>query len=102
MDHSFIPTTHPHQIYLEFLSEHGIFGTLIILSLFIFIFFKMLKIIILSRNYIQIACFCYLISNFIPILPSGSFFSDFSSNLFWINFSVFFAISDKTNIFKIK
>ncbi len=102
LDHSFIPTTHPHQIYLEFLSEHGIFGTLIILSLFIFIFFKMLKIIILSRNYIQIACFCYLISNFIPILPSGSFFSDFSSNLFWINFSVFFAISDKTNIFKIK
>ena len=27
--------THPHQIYIEILSEHGIFGTVILLSIFL-------------------------------------------------------------------
>ena len=27
-------TTHPHQIYFEFLSEHGLVGTAILLSIF--------------------------------------------------------------------
>ncbi len=98
----FISTTHPHQIYLEFLSEHGLFGAISILLILFILFFRMLKIIIQNRNNIQIACFSFLITYFIPLLPSGSFFSDFNSNLFWINFSIFFAISDKTNIFKIK
>ena len=38
--------------------------------------FKNLKIIILSRNSVQLGCFTYLVINFIPILPSGSFFND--------------------------
>ena len=28
---NYIPDTHPHQIYFEFLSEHGIIGTIILL-----------------------------------------------------------------------
>ena len=91
--------THPHQIYIEFLSEHGLFGTIILLSLIFYLIFKNLKIIILSRNSLQIGCFIYLIINFIPILPSGSFFNDFNSTLFWINFSLFYACNPKTNIF---
>ena len=39
------------------------------------------------------------IINFTPILPSGSFFSDFNITLFWINFSIMFACNKKTNIF---
>ena len=97
-----IISTHPHQIYIEFLSEHGILGTIILLGLFFYIFYKMIRIIILSRNNIQIGCFCYLVSYFIPVLPSGSFFSDFNATLFWVNFSIFFAVSKKTNFFKLK
>ena len=96
----FICSTSPHQIYLEFLSEHGIIGTVILLGIFIFIFFKMLKIIIVNRNDVQIACFSYLITFFLPLLPSGAFFADFNSNFFWINFSIFFAVNKETNIFK--
>ena len=29
----YFPDTHPHQIYLEFLSEHGLFGTIFFLSI---------------------------------------------------------------------
>ena len=92
-------TTHPHQIYIELLAEHGIVGTLILLSIFFFLIFKNLKIIILSKNYIQVGCFINLLINFTPLIPSGSFFSDFNITLFFINFSLLYAANKKTNIF---
>ena len=96
---NYVLNTHPHQIYIELLSEHGLVGTVILLSIFFYLIFKNLKIIILSRNSIQLGCFVYLIINFLPILPSGSFFNDFSSTLFWINLSIMYACNKKTNIF---
>ena len=95
-------TTHPHQIYFEFLSEHGLVGTAILLSIFFILIFKNLKIMILSQNYIQLGSFLYLLSVFIPLIPSGSFFTDFNITLFFINFSLMYAVSKNTNIFKKK
>jgi len=95
-------STHPHQIYFEFLSEHGAVGTIILLSLIFIMMFKNLKIIILSRNSVQLGCLIYLIINFLPILPSGSFFGDFNSTLFWLNLSIMYACNFETNIFKKK
>ena len=92
-------TTHPHQLYIELLAEHGIVGTLILLSIFFFLIFKNLKTIILSKNYAQKGCFVYLLVNFTPLIPSGSFFSDFNITLFFINFSLLYALDKKTNIF---
>ena len=99
INEDYILNTHPHQIYIELLSEHGLVGTIILLSIFFYLIFKNLKIIIISRNSIQLGCFAYLIINFLPILPSGSFFNDFSSTLFWINLSIMYACNKKTNIF---
>jgi len=92
-------STHPHQIYIEFLSEHGIVGSLILLSVLFFLIFKNLKIIILSQNYLQIGCLIHLLINFMPLLPSGSFFGDFNLTLFFINFSLMYALNKNTNIF---
>ena len=92
--------THPHNIYIEFLAEHGLFGTILFLSILFFLFFRILNIIIISRNLIQIGCFAYLLTNFIPVLPGGSFFSDFNATIFWINFSLMHACNKKTNIFQ--
>ncbi len=91
--------THPHQLYFEFLSEHGLVGTIIILSILFYLMYMILKSIILSRNYIQVGSFIFVLVNFTPLLPSGSFFSDFNITLFWINFSIMFACNKKTNIF---
>ena len=99
INEDYVLNTHPHQIYIELLSEHGLVGTIILLSIFFYLIFKNLKIIIISRNSIQLGCFTYLIINFLPILPSGSFFNDFSSTLFWINLSIMYACNEKTNIF---
>ena len=100
-DGSYICSTHPHQIYIEFLSEHGLLGSLILLSIILFSIFRNFKIMISSKNLIQIGSFSYLLSTFLPLLPSGSFFSDFNATLFWLNFSIFYASNSKSNIFKL-
>ena len=97
--HQYVCMTHPHQIYFEFLSEHGLFGTIILISSIFYLLFKILMEIIKSRNNIQIGCFVYILSNFLPFIPSGSFFSSFTATLFWLNFSIMFACNKKTNIF---
>ena len=92
-------TTHPHQTYIELLSEHGLIGAFILLASFFFLIFKNLKKIIFSKNYIQIGSFVYLLSVFLPLLPSGSFFSDFNITFFFINLSFLYAVNQNTNIF---
>ena len=71
--------THPHQIHYEFLSETGIFGYI---SFTIFIFFSLfltLKNYIKTRNLYQLSGMFYVIICLLPLLPSGSFFSTFTS-----------------------
>ena len=95
----YICETHPHQIYFEFLSEHGIVGTIIILGVIFLLLFKILNSIIRNREYICLGCLVFLIVVFTPILPSGSFFSNYNITLFFINLSVMFACNSKMNIF---
>ena len=97
---NYICTTHPHQIYFEFLSEHGIVGTFILLGILFYLIFKILLNIIKTRDEVQLGAFIYVIISFIPFLPSGSFFSDFNLTMFWINFSLMFACSKETNVFE--
>ena len=99
---NYFPDTHPHQIYLEFLSEHGLIGTLLFLSIIFFIIFRNIKSCIISKNSLQLGAFSFLMINFIPILPSGAFFSDFNITLFFINFSIFLACNSSSNIFSKK
>ena len=91
--------THPHQVYIEMLSEHGIVGTLIIMSTIFYLMFRIIRKIIDSRNFIQAGCFVFLLINFIPMLPSGSFFNNFNLTLFMINLSLLYAVNKETNIF---
>ena len=100
LNKKYVCNTHPHQIYLEFLSEHGLLGSLSLLSIIFFLIFRNFKIMIRSKNMIQIGAFCFLLTSFLPILPSGSFFTDFNATLFWLNFSIFYASNLETNIFK--
>jgi O-antigen ligase len=95
----FVCTTHPHQMYIEFLSEHGLVGTILLIFILYKLIFMKFKIILKSNNYIQLGCVAYLITIFVPFLPGGAFFGDFNSTLFWVNLSVMYAVNPKTNIF---
>lgn len=81
-------STHPHQIYFEFLAEHGIIGTTSILAIIFYIIYKSLIIYRKSNNLIHLGSIIFIIINFIPMLPSGSFFTSFAATIFWINFSI--------------
>ena len=85
-------TTHPHQLYNEFLSEHGLIGSLIILTLILIIIVNRIRSSNLSN--LNLVSLLYLITVFTPILPSGSFFTSYTSALFWLNF-LFFLVSVK-------
>ena len=95
-------STHPHQIYFELLSEHGLIGTIIFLLIFYKLIFSKIMKTILEKNYLKIGALTYLINGFLPVIPSGAFFSSFSLTLFAINLSIFYASDEDMNIFKIK
>ena len=95
-------TTHPHQIYFEFLSEHGLVGTLIILFIFFKLIFSKIFMVLKNSNYVQIGSMFYLLLIFLPIIPSGSFFNDYAITIFCINLAIFYASNKKFNIFNQK
>ena len=81
-------STHPHQIYLELISEHGIIGSVIILFVIFYSIFKSFIIYIKKKNFIHLGAILFVTSNFIPIIPSGSFFTSFDATIFWFNYGV--------------
>ena len=98
-NYDYLCNTHPHQIYIEFLAEHGLIGTTILLFIFFKLIFSKLRIISMTKNYIQIGCFVYLLTIFTPLIPSGAFFADYNLTLFWLNLSLMYAVNKKTNIY---
>ena len=81
-------STHPHQIYLELLSEHGLIGTTIILFAIFYSIFKSYINYKKNNNLIQLCAILFLICNFLPVLPNGSFFTSFNASIFWFNYSL--------------
>lgn len=83
--------THPHQVYIEIMSEHGVLG-LFTLLIMLFMFIKdNLRFIYRKNNPLLALQFLIILSPFIPILPAGSFFTSFNATIFWMNFSFFYA-----------
>ena len=95
----YICTTHPHQIYIEFLSEHGIIGSILLFYIFYKLIFSKIRMIINNKSPINLGAFIYLLLVFLPIIPTGAFFSDYLLTFFAINLSIFYATNSKLNIF---
>ena len=93
-------STHPHQLYFEFIAEHGLFGSIILFYILYNLIFSKIKTVLNSKNYLQLGCLIFLLILFIPILPSGAFFADYNLTIFWINLSIMYAVGKKTNIYK--
>jgi O-antigen ligase len=88
-------STHPHQIYLELLSEHGIVGFATILSIIFYILYKSFRIYLRELNLIHLGSIVFVVSTFIPIIPSGSFFTSWGAAIFWINFAIMISYNNK-------
>lgn len=94
--------THPHQVYLELLSEHGILGTSVILFILYKLIFSKVWTTIKEDNYIRLGTLIYMVLVFTPLLPSGAFFNNYMLTIFCLNLSIFYALDKKSNIFRDK
>ena len=92
--------THPHQIYFEILSEHGLFGLMIMLIVLLAFIYHNFYYVYISKNILLTSMFISIIITFIPLLPGGSFFTSFNATLFWINFSFYYAYKNICNQIK--
>ena len=83
-------SVHPHQTHFEILSELGLTGYILFLSVFIYILYHSFKSYLRDKSNIKISGLLFITISLLPILPSGSFFTTFGASLFWLNFSLLF------------
>ena len=83
-------STHPHNTYIQILSDTGIITTLIVFFIFCYLLFQNFKIFFkqhISKNLISFYVLNLgIIINLMPLIPSGSFFNN------WINLMIYFPI----------
>ena len=84
-------STHPHNTYLQILSEVGIFGFLMVFFLFLKSLINNFKIIF-NGNFNNIKLSFYflnlaIIINLFPLIPAGNFFNN------WLSLIMFYPLS---------
>ena len=90
-------SNHPHQVHLEILSEQGVMGYLIIIFAIFNLLINSFKVYLKTGDLIHLSSILYVVTFFIPLLPSGSIFSTFNATIFWINLSLVHAFLNKPN-----
>jgi len=90
-------TTHPHNFYLEILSEAGILGALILVSLNFYIVLHLIKNFFTKTKFKNeiLFIFCNFFILFWPLQTTGSFFSSWNGVFYWIFFAFFFHLKEK-------
>lgn len=81
-------STHPHELYYEFLSETGIFGLICFLIFIISSMYLSLKNYLKQRNTYQLSGLIIIFVSILPIIPAGAFLSTMVSSIFWINYAI--------------
>ncbi len=80
--------THPHQLHFEILAETGLFGYISFFSFIIYSLIVSIKTFVKNRNKYQLSAILFIVASIIPVLPSGSIFSTYTSILFWLNYAI--------------
>ena len=83
-----ICSTHPHNTYIQLLSDTGIFSALIFVFIFLYIIYLNIKIFF-TKNINNILASFYILNigiilNLMPFIPSGSIYNN------WINIMIYF------------
>ncbi len=92
-------SSHPHNLYLELLSETGIIGTTLFLLIFYYIFKQIYLDKIRKRKFtnFQAANLFAIILTIWPIITSGSFYTSWGGLFLWIYIGFLFNENIKQN-----
>ena len=98
-------TTHPHQLYLQILSETGLLGFIFMVCLLFFVSLRILQLMIENIkdkyfNYYNNSEFFILIAIFVnlfPLVPSNNFFNNWINILYYLPFGFYLSIIFKKN-----
>ena len=90
------PSIHPHQIQIEILSELGITGYFSLLLVLILNIYKSIKSVNFSQNLLKLSGLLFILTFFLPLLPTGSFFTSHAATLFWMNFALILNLKKKS------
>ena len=80
-------STHPHNFYFEIISEAGYLGLALFIVSFFYFFCKFFYLSYKKKNYFLFGNSLILFLFFLPILPRGSFFTNWNAIIFWTIFS---------------
>lgn len=88
LDNKFLNTikasTHPHNLYIQVLTETGLIGMILFFSSIIIIVLKRLKkIILIKENYLQNLAFLTILVIFMLPIPTGNVFGTSHGVFFW-------------------
>jgi O-antigen ligase len=82
-------TTHPHNVFFQFLSELGLIGVFFYIVVLFYLIINFIKNVFdnkkkyFIKNYKTCLLFCFIISLF-PLAPSGNFFNNWLSIVFYL------------------
>ena len=98
-------STHPHNTYIQLLSETGIFSFLIIFCLFLIVSFLLLKQLYFKifkktffLNNLEICILIHIFVSLFPLTPTGSFFNNWTSIMYYYPIAIIFWSFQKKKI----
>jgi len=96
-------STHPHNLYIQIISETGLIGLVLFLSFFVAFFVNLLKTFYRSKkksdqSFLFISCMCFLFSFLWPLTTSGSFYSSWNGFFYWVIIGIILNLSRKSRL----
>lgn len=86
-------TSHPHNFYLELLSEFGFVGFILFAIIIFKIYFEYQKSLFKNNIFLK-ASLSELIAVLWPLISTGSIISNFNGSFIWINLALFISICE--------
>ena len=96
-------STHPHNYYLEILSEGGIIGAVLLIAFFVFLLKNSIAYQIKNNytinpeKYLLIPVILIFFLEVWPLKSTGSFFTTWNASFFWLTAGILLATNTKKN-----
>lgn len=95
--------THPHNVFLEYLSELGLIGFLFLIVIYFYALFNFIKYliqiiflkIIRKENFAKSMILVGILLQLFPFIPSGSYFNNYMMIIMYLSFGFYLSLINK-------